>query len=204
MPPADTGWRPRAGRRTLGVVLLLHVLLVAGLWQAMRWRSVWVTHDRPAVLLWVQPQAVPRPAVVDVTGPAAERPRLAMPPPTPPAPPPAPRPPAAQWVVPLPAPAPPLAAVAAAPPASAASQPPTERLMDSEATRAAIRLAGRQPLLHERAADATGMAPARTDTAMAQGVAASTKGDCMKDAVPGGLLGLPLLAAKVATGNCSK
>lgn len=203
MPPTDGAWRPRAGRRVLWVVLALHALLVVGLWQAMRWRSVWVTHERPAVMLWVQPQATPRPAAVDVARAPAVRPaRPAVPAAARPRTGPGPQPPL-QWVAPTP-PSAPLAAAAVAPPASAASQPPVERLMDSEATRAAVRLAARQPLLHERTADATGMPPARTDTAMAQGVSQAAKGDCMKDQVPGGLLGLPLLAAKVVSGNCGK
>jgi hypothetical protein len=93
--------------------------------------------------------------------------------------------------------------MAAAPAASSASEPPAERLLDSEATRMAIRQSARQPLLHERAALANGDDIGRTDTGMAGGVASAGKPDCAKMQAPGGILGLPIIAAMVASGKCT-
>lgn len=87
-----------------------------------------------------------------------------------------------------------------------ASQPrPT--LLDSEATRRAIREAGRQPLLAERAAAATGLALVAKDERLREDAAKAGKGDCMKGEYAGagmGLLSLPALALAAATGACAK
>lgn len=87
-----------------------------------------------------------------------------------------------------------------------ASQPrPT--LLDSEATRRAIREAGRQPLLAERAAAATGLALVPKDERLREDTAKAGKGDCMKGEYAGGgagLLSLPALALAAATGACAK
>jgi hypothetical protein len=87
--------------------------------------------------------------------------------------------------------------------ASAASAPPTERLLDTEATRIAIRQSARQPLLHERTAQAMDDGIGRTDTGLATGVASAGKPDCAKMQAPGGILGLPIVAAMVASGKCT-
>ena len=78
-----------------------------------------------------------------------------------------------------------------------------ERLLDTEATRIAIRQSALQPSLHERAAQAMGDDIARTDTGLAGGLASAGKPDCAKLQAPGGLLGLPILAAMVASGKCT-
>ena len=182
-------WR-RPGAAHGLLVLGLHALLLTGLWQAMRHRSVPIRVEPPAVI-WLRapapmPQlASPRPdrsVPVPVAAPAAATLR------------PSPLPPGeSQWV-----------AAAPEPRASAASAPPVERLLDSTATRAAIRLAGRSPLLHERTAAATGLDIERGDTALAEQVAQAGLPDCMKAPVPGGLLGLPALAVQAARGKCAK
>ena len=189
------GWQAR--RRAPGlalVVVAIHLLLALALWQALRTRQVEVALDRPA-LVWLrqQPTAPRAPAKAALPLPA-KRSKL---PPTSVAPPaPAVVPPhESTWVQPAP--------VAAAPAASAASEPPVERLLDTEATRMAIRQSSRQALLHERAAQAMGEDIGRTDTAMAGGVASAGKPDCAKMQAPGGILGLPIIAAMVASGKCT-
>lgn len=219
LPPMHaTSERPRpapftAGRPGVAVaVLALHVLLALALWQTLRWRSVAVPRE-PSSLVWVQPTAPPAkqpPLQAD----AVTRPRPGEAhtrrPASPALPVPAPLPPGESTWATEAAPAP----VAAATPASAASATPEGRLLDSAATRAAIRQIGRQPLLQERAAAATQIPIERTDTALARGVAESSVPDCMKDPAAasgqigpialGGILGLPFLAARVATGKCAK
>ncbi|MBT9596567.1 MAG: hypothetical protein IV094_11325 [Vitreoscilla sp.] len=184
-------WR-RPGTAHGLLVLGLHALLLVGLWQTLRHRSVPLRVEPPAVL-WLRPPA-PVPPV------AAPRPRRGAPA-TGAAPAAAA---AALPSVPLPAGESQWVAAAPEPPASAASAPPAERLLDSAATRAAIRLAGQSPLLHERAAAATGQGIERSDTALAEQVAQAGLADCMKAPVPGGLLGIPLLAVQVARGKCGK
>jgi hypothetical protein len=180
--------RPGAAHGLL--VLGLHGLLLAGLWQAMRHRSVPMRVEPPAVIWLRAPVPVPQRASPrpDRSGPLAVDA------------------PAAAPLLPLPLPSGESQWVAAAPepPASAASAPPDERLLDSTATRAAIRLAGRSPLLHERAAVATGQGIERGDTALAEQVSQAGLPDCMKTPVPGGLLGLPVLAVQAARGKCAK
>ncbi|WP_374562347.1 hypothetical protein [Ideonella sp.] len=208
--PAALPSRRRPGAALM--VLGLHALLFLALAHTMRERRVDVRHDRPP-LVWVQPlaQAAAQPPTLPAPPPrpaAAQRPRPVDPPALPrPAAPTLPPAHESTWVEPAPV-------VSAAPPAPAASAPPAERLLDSAATRAAIRQTGRQALLHERAAEATGTPIERTDTALARGVAEATIPDCLKDPKAasgqigpialGGILGLPFLAARVASGRCAK
>jgi hypothetical protein len=187
------GWKGR--RRGSGmalVVLAIHLLFALALWQALRTREVDVVPDR-AALVWLQPpEAQPEPPAK--VAPPSPTKRSQPRPVAPPAPVTAP-PHESTWVQPAP--------VAAAPAASAASEPPLERLLDTEATRMAIRQSARQPLLHERAAQAMGEDIGRSDTAMAGGVASAGKPDCAKMQAPGGILGLPIMAAMVASGKCT-
>ncbi|MGM9491780.1 hypothetical protein [Ideonella sp. YS5] len=193
------GWRGRRrGAATALAVLAIHLLLATALWHSMRTRDVTVAPDR-AALLWLWPSTPPRPtaplkppAITPTPpkrspGPAATGAPSARP---------ADIPHESEWVSP---PAP----VAAAPSASAASAPPAERLLDTEATRIAIRQSARQTSLQERTAQAMGEEISRTDTGLSGGVASAGKPDCAKLQAPGGLLGLPILAAMVASGKCS-
>ncbi len=215
-PATDRPATAALGARRPGVALVVvaaHLLLALGLWQTLRWRTVAVPRE-PLALVWVQPLATPvAPPDPVLPRQAATTPaRVRSPEPAPPRnAPPVVAPPAHEstWVEPAP-----VAAAPAGPAASAASSPPTGRLMDSVATRAAIRQIGRQPLLQERAAAATQIPIERTDTALARGVAEAGTPDCMKDPAAatgqigpialGGILGLPFLAARVATGKCAK
>lgn len=209
---AHAAYRPPQRRGAAVLVLALHLLLGAGLWQAMRTRVVEVMPAQRS-LTWVRalPPAQP-PAPPKAAGLPARLPPRAPPEPLPPRRADVPRvaePPARAeltWVE-------PAIATAPAAPASAASAPP-ERLLDTAATRSALRQLGRQPLLHEQAAGSTGTVIARTDTALARDVAEAGTPDCLRDGKAasgqigpvglGGILGLPFLAARVATGKCAK
>ena len=189
---AGAGYAPRRKPAAVLAVLALHVLLVALLWQTLRQRDVNVRRE-PAPLVWVRAVLTPPPPAPAPTPTPSER-RLATS---------RTRPPIA---APLPVPAVPHESAwvqVPAPPASAASEA-APRLIDTEATRMAIRLSGREALLQERSAQATGIDIDRSDTALAHGVAEAGLGDCMKEGVPGGILGIPLLAVQVARGKCAK
>jgi hypothetical protein len=213
MQPADAsplrrGFRPQRRPGAALLVLGLHLLLVLGMWDGLARREVDVRPAAPA-LTWVRAvEPAPRVPTPDIPPP-----RSSPQPPTPKAAPPVrtqaspATTTALTWV------APPAAAVPAAPASTPASAPP-ERLIDSPATRAALRDMGRQPLLSERAAEATGAPIARTDTALAQAAAEAAKPDCLRDGKAasgqigpvglGGILGLPFLAARVVSGDCAK
>lgn len=185
------GWR----RGWLGV-LALHLALL-GLWrQALQQTDVAVPPAATAPLVWLNlPAPVPAspsprreparllaaPAQVRPRAPAAERPTAPL-----------------QWSAP-PTEAPPTAALAPSAPA-----PSRGRLLDSSATQAAIREAARQPLLSERAASATGIAPRTQAQRLSEGVGQSAKSDCLRDTSPAGLLALPWLAARVISGDCPR
>jgi hypothetical protein len=192
------GWR-RPGMAML--VLALHIGLLLALWWTLHRRDIEVTPDRAPLMLMPVRQPVARPlASLPEQRPVTRATRSPKPTPTIRE---------STWVEP-----PPESQVASETAPAASSPRPTENLLDTAATRAAIRQAGRQPLLHERAAAATGLPIERTDTALAQQVAEAGTPDCMKDPQAasgqigpiglGGLLGLPFLAARVATGNCAQ
>jgi hypothetical protein len=200
MSPPDAAARWHASRRPgtvlLVLVLALHAVLIAALWRTLHSRRVDVPQERHSVL-WITaaaPLAAPALPPAALPRGAATKPERARP--APPAD--APLPPhESTWVQ-------PAAVAEAAPPAASAASAPPERLLDSAATRLALRQLARQPLLHERAAAATDDPIRRSDTALAQGVAEAGLADCLKDGVPGGILGIPLLAVQVARGKCAK
>lgn len=100
-----------------------------------------------------------------------------------------------------------LLPAASAPEPTAPSSTSMGALLRSEATRQALRQAGQQPLLAERAEAATGVEIRRQDTALAEQVQQSAKGDCAKGEFAGGgmgLLSLPALAYAAAAGKCAK
>lgn len=195
----------RARRRWLPVALVvaaLHLLLL-GLWQrALNSPPPRPTNARPPpVLVWLRPappRAVPPPEPAEPT--ARARPaRPAQPAPlqrrTPERPPPEPESTPVQAAA-LPASAAtpaPAASTAAA--ATAAASAPAGPLLDSEATRRAIRNAARQRSSGEMAAEASGAsAPLGTQERMGQEIARGARGDCLKGEYAGagmGLLSLP-------------
>ena len=81
-------------------------------------------------------------------------------------------------------------------------------LLDSEATRQAIRQAARAPLLSERAAKAMGdSAPLRPEDKLGGQIMQSASGDCLKGEFAGagmGLLSLPFWALAEARGKCRR
>ncbi len=85
---------------------------------------------------------------------------------------------------------------------------PSGTLLGSEATRRAIQLAARAPLLSERARAAT-QGPGRENAQQRFGreVASSAYGNCLKGEFPGGgggLLSLPFWLAAEVSGKCEK
>lgn len=91
---------------------------------------------------------------------------------------------------------------------AAAAPPPAPLLINSEATRQAVRQAARAPLLSERAASAS-QAPGRENAQERFGreVARTAYGNCLKGEFPGGgmgLLSLPFWLAAEAGGKCKK
>lgn len=97
-------------------------------------------------------------------------------------------------------------------PVTAASAAPRGSLLDSEATRQALRDIARQPLRSERTASATGQTPHTAAQRMEQAVSKSAKSDCLRDPATskigplplGGLLALPGLAARALSGDCPR
>lgn len=87
--------------------------------------------------------------------------------------------------------------------------PPTQpSLLDSEATRRAVRMATREPLLSERAAMASDD-PGRLNAQqrLSQQMAQAADGDCLKGEFAGsgmGLLSLPFWLAAEARGKCRR
>ena len=176
------------GMLVLAVVAALHLWLLLLLQGALR--------SPP-------PRTAPAPApsvLVRMLPPRAAAPTVSEVPPEPP------RPPARRMArpvlrpaVPAEAPAAPAAAsastpaVAATPPAPASAPP--GGLLDTEATRRAIREAARQPSIGEMGAAATGApAPLSAQDRMGQEIARGARGDCLKGEYAGagmGLLSLP-------------
>ena len=98
------------------------------------------------------------------------------------------------------------AAIRPEPAASAESLAPS--LLDTEATRRAIRASARTPSLADRLAQAR-EEPERpgAQARLANGVKAAGQGDCTKGEFAGagmGLLSLPFLAIAAAQGDCAK
>ncbi len=102
--------------------------------------------------------------------------------------------------------------MASSPLSAASAGAPRASLLDSEATRQALREIARQPLLSERAASATGQTPHTASQRMTQAVSQSAKGDCLRDPAVskigplplGGLLALPGLAVRALSGDCPR
>lgn len=98
------------------------------------------------------------------------------------------------------------AAIRPEPAASAESLAPS--LLDTEATRRAIRASARTPSLGDQLAQAR-EEPERpgAQARLANGVKAAGQGDCLKGEFAGagmGLLSLPFLAIATAQGDCAK
>jgi hypothetical protein len=87
-------------------------------------------------------------------------------------------------------------------------EPVTSSLLSSAATRRAIREAGRQPLLSERAASAAdGDGHETRGARLARHMEKAGNGDCLKGEFTGagaGLLSLPFFAFAEMSGKCSK
>ncbi len=198
-PAPATGWPgPRRRLRVnwllvLTGVVALHLLLLTLLQGALRSPSARpLPEQAPTILVRTLPPApsAAREAPPEPTAEPPPRPRRRAPPPTATAP----------LQAALPASAASAPELAAAPPgvASAATAPasaPAGDLLDTEATRRAIREAARQHSTSEMGAIATdAKAPLSTQERMGQEIARGARGDCLKGEYAGsgmGLLSLP-------------
>jgi type IV secretory pathway VirB10-like protein len=183
--------RPRA--RWLPVLLAvaaLHLLLLGLLQGSLRGPELRPgPAQAPLVLVWIKPAP---PVPQDVAPPTPRAPPPPKPvrsaePPTRAAP-----PPSLQEAVP---PGVAHAASAAAPAIQAAASAPSGDLLDTEASRRAIREAARQRSTGEMGATATGeKSPVSEQERMGQEIARGARGDCLKGEYAGsgmGLLSLP-------------
>lgn len=93
-------------------------------------------------------------------------------------------------------------------PASAASAPSEPLLLNTAATRRAVRMMARDPLLSERAQAATGLDPRESQSArLSREMQQAGYGDCTKGEFFGGgagLLSLPFYLVAQARGACAK
>jgi len=196
--PAEFRPAPGLRRGWLGV-LALHLVLL-GLWrQALHQTEVAVPPAATAPLVWL---SLPAPGPAAASPPHEPNRLPAAPAPARPRAPtlerPAPQPAPLQWSAPT------AEALPAAAPAPSTPAPSRGWLLDNAATQAAIREAARQPLLSERAASATGIAPRTDAQRLSEGVGQAAKSDCLRDTSPAGLLALPWLAARVISGDCPR
>lgn len=199
------------------IVLAAHLALLLG-WNTLQTPRRTPANNVPEAWTWLllpatPPAATPAPAASPSPAAMARRvptqPALRAPadhaPPRVPLRPPDPPVPGEDATEPPPGPNPGVAAAPAAP-GTAASGPTGGTLMTGDATRRAIREAARQPLLSERAAQATGQPFRRGAERLADAASAAGKGDCLKGEYAGGgmgLLSLPFLAVAAARGDCA-
>lgn len=202
MPPgaASAVRVPGAGLKglLLAAVAALHLLLLMWLQDALRSPPSRAPDSQAPVVLIRQ---LPPPAAA--TEPPPEPPRPPRLPPRPAARPAAPTAPIqaapavaeSPPIAPAPASAPALAAAPPLPASAAASAPPAGRLLDTAASRQAIREAARRPSAREQGAIATGEdAPLGAQERLGQEIARGARGDCLKGEYAGsgmGLLSLP-------------
>jgi hypothetical protein len=197
--------RLRTRRLVIGVVLMLHFALLwvvdrASRTQGTRTHGALVATSRVTLRLITEPHAVAMAPVVAAAPPPAReatapnRTRSS-------------RPPRKGPSAPTAIAEPPIeAALRAGPPASAPDG--AGPLLDSEASRRAIRASARMPSLNEQLAHAR-EEPDRLSSQqrLANGMMSAGKGDCLKGEFAGagmGLLSLPFLGLAAVSGNCTK
>jgi hypothetical protein len=217
--------RPELQRRAIAwsVVAAVHLLLLTGLRDAVQGVRLPSMKAAPA-MVWLSidpPRPQPRSKAAAATADESAPPQVLRRPPdrptrVPKAPPPqAPR----AWPIPSPATQPmainvpepdrvQAGVVAAELPASAASAPQRRFILETEATRRAIRAAAGTESLAERAARASAE-PARrsADEQLGQEIARAAHGDCLKGEFLGagmGILSLPFWIAAEVRGKCSR
>jgi len=187
----------------IALVLLAHALL--GLWLSEAVRPApreAATGQRATALRLIAVRALPpaspqQPAPGRSAGARSVAPRTA-------------RPPIENRPVPMaPADATPLVSEAAPPAASnaPAAAPALPALLDSEATRRALRQAAREPPPSERAAALLGPAPETTQQRLGREIGQSATGECLQGEYAGGgmgLLSLPFWLLAEARGKCRR
>lgn len=205
---AEGRWSDRRSRLLAwAAVGTLHGVLVAGLWHALRPPGAPVTAEAPAVVWLLQGVRPPRAAVPEVAPPArpsVPRERAARQQPA------APVPVVVPQAITLPAEptTEPGAALSAEAPASAPVARAGEHLLDTAATRRAIRDAARAEAMAEHAAR-VGVATTRPGAGERLGseIGQAAVGDCLKGEYPfggGGLLSLPFFLAAELWGQCRR
>jgi len=188
-----SGTRRRRRGRWLPVLLVVagaHLLILPLAQRALRSPPARpVPAQAPLVLVWVQP-ATPAPAAPPPQEPPAPKPTRRKPQPSIGA-----MPAAVEAAAPSSAASVASVANSAASAAEAAAPAPAGGLLDSEASRRAIREAARQRSTGEMGAQATGeKAPVSEQERMGQEIARGARGDCLKGEFAGsgmGLLSLP-------------
>ena len=190
------GSRPRVAL-ALAVVFALHLAAIVGLSGA--WKTARIAAPAPRVSLRLIPLALP-PALPPPARPTAARPALpsaAM------------HPRKAAPSVPRDVREPVAIASAITPEPAASAPEPLPSLMDTDATRRAIRASAREPSLGDQLAQSREEKPRlqSPNDRLARGVHSAGKGDCMKGEYAGanmGLLSLPFLAIALTAGDCAK
>lgn len=205
----DVAWAPRRQRSLAALVLLAHLCLLLG-WHLEllpRVRGTQASSQQPP-LVWLNLAATHSPPTLPGAAPQPPPARRAPlgPRTTAAAPEPAQTATQSSAGVELAPTASAIHVPAPDAPASAASAPP-QRLMDTAATRAAIRQASRTPLWAERTASAIDQPFVSKADKQAEAVAKSAKGDCLKGEFDGagmGLLSLPFFVVAEARGHCAR
>lgn len=201
-----TNWQPARQRQHLVWVLLAHAALLWGWLSALQHSTVEVRPpERANSLLRLLPMvAAPQQAAARQQPPVratTSKPSAAGVA-TPPSVTPPPAVPTTTLLI--TSPTPPPTPLAAAPSQDTPAQLP---LLQTEASRRALRDFARQPLLSERAASATDQLPATTAGQLARQVGGSLQGDCSKGQFLGAgmaLLSLPFLVAAEVSGRCAR
>jgi type IV secretory pathway VirB10-like protein len=168
-------------------VAALHLLLLALLQGSLRGPELRTPPAQaPLVLVWIKPPLAPQKAAPPApVAPPPKPVRRVEPPPL------AAQPPPLQAAVPAGAVTEASAASAAAPATQAAASAPAGGLLDTEASRRAIREAARQRSTGEMGAAATDeKAPLSEQDKMGQEIARGARGDCLKGEYAGSGMGL--------------
>ena len=179
-------------------VLALHVALIVSLGGSRNRPDAAAAPQRVTLRLIALSPPQPTPAREPVASPSPARPKSAG----------RPRQPTANATL-EPAPAAVATAQPVTPPAAPASaSEPLPSLLETDASRRAIRASARTRSLGEQLAESREEpAHASANERLANGVRSAGKGDCLKGEFAGagmGLLSLPFLAAAAVGGNCAK
>jgi len=206
LTPALPARRPLSGAMVLAAVLLLHGLLVWMLQQTLQAPQKQTRPPPPVVSVWIRSPPAPTVPALPEAAPAPATPVPVAPPRRRSNAPPAD--PALQSLTAAAAPASAAASSAAASPVTATASAPSGSLLDTEATRRAIRDVARPRSLGEMGAQASGEPAAPSaDQRLGQDIARGARGDCLKGEYAGagmGLLSLPFWLVAELQDKCRR